>query len=96
MFPLSPFECRVLTAMNVSPFPNSWAFFKAFQVFCTYLHIRPSFNTFMYFYQIKHNAEVGWVSLKEAQHGPLFTVYHSSFKKFKNKFFKLKCALQDQ
>jgi len=40
----------------------------------------------MYFYKLKHKLEVGWVSLKNAQHGPLFTIYTSSFNNFKHKF----------
>ena len=43
----------------------------------------------MYFYQLKHGAKVGWVSLNGIQHDSFFTVYSSSFKGFKNHFFKV-------
>jgi len=56
-FPLSPFECRMLTTMNVAPsqlHPNSWAFLKAFPILCHKLHIESTINVLMYFYQLKH------------------------------------------
>jgi len=35
----------------------------------------------MYFYQLKHGGEVGWVLLNETQFDHLFKVYFFSFKK---------------
>jgi len=50
----------------------------------------------MYFDQLKHGNRVGWVSLNGDHFGPLFTIYASSFKNFKDKFFKLSTAKDKQ
>lgn len=55
-FPLSDFECEMLSLMNVAPVqlhPNSWAFWGAIQIFCMRLSIESTINKFMYFYQLK-------------------------------------------
>jgi len=54
--PFSNFECSMLTIMDVAPsqlHPNSWAFLRAFQILCHFLHIRSAVNKFMFFYQLK-------------------------------------------
>jgi len=43
--PFSSFECGMLSAMNVALshlHPNSWAFLKAFQIVCDFLHMKPT------------------------------------------------------
>jgi len=66
-FPLFDFECCLLTKINQTLsqlHPNSWTFLKAFQILCTHLSIRPSVNTFMYFYQLKHGPEYDYVLME--------------------------------
>jgi len=61
VFPLTSFEGWMLTMMNIASIqlhPNSWAFFKSFQLLCEYLHIQPIVNKFMYFYELNQNPEV--------------------------------------
>jgi len=91
-FSLSDFEAGMLTIMNIAPsqlHPNSWAFLKCFEILCGHLGFEPLVSVFMYFYQVKFGKFVGWVSLSAAYDGSLFTLYNSSCKHFKIKFFKL-------
>jgi len=88
----------LLTMMNIVSsqlHPNSWAFFKSFELLCGHLGLEPSINVFTHFYQIKFGKLVGWVSLNATYDGSLFTLYRSSYKFFKTKFFKLRCHLED-
>jgi len=79
--PFSPFECGMMSALNVAPsqlHPNTWGFLKAFQILCEFLRIQPIVNKFIYFYQIKYGDPIGWISLCGAQYGPLFSLYCGS------------------
>jgi len=49
----------------------------------------------MYFFQLNHRDPVGWISLNAAQYGQLFKLYSSSWKNFKDKFFKVKLRKSD-
>jgi len=99
IFPLSNFEAQILIFMNVAPCElhlNSWAFLKYFQIIFHQLHMEPTLNKFTYFYQLKYGKLIDLVSFNGAQYGALFTLYQSSYKYFKTKFFKLKCASRDE
>jgi len=98
-FPLTDFEAGMLNLMNIAPsqlHPNSWAFLRCFELLCDQLGLAPSVNAFIYFYQMKFEKLVGWVSLSSSHGSPLFTLYNSSYKHFKTKFFKLRCHPEDE
>ena len=98
-FLLTNFEARMLTTMNIAPsqlHPKSWVFFECFEILCCKLNLEPSINVFMYFYKVKFVKFVGWVSLSATYNTPLFTLYNSSYKHFKTKFFKLQCHSKDK
>jgi len=60
-FPLAEFESDLLSMLSIahSQFhPNSWTFTKALQILCNQLGFTPASNTFMYLYQLKHDAKV--------------------------------------
>jgi len=85
-FPLTDFEAGMLNLMNIIPSqlrPNSWAFVKCFELLCDQLGLDPSLNVFTYFYQMKFDKLVGWVSLSPSHSSPFFNLYNSSYKYFK-------------
>jgi len=98
-FPLSSFECQMLTERQTAPsqlHPNTWGFLKAFQILCKYLSIEPIVNKFMFFYQIKYGESIGWISLAHANTRlKLFSLYKNSFNAFKDAFFKVKAMKTD-
>jgi len=97
-FPLTNFEVSMLRLMNIAPsqlHPNSWAFIKCFKLLCDQLGLQSSINIFTHFYQMKFGKRVGWVSLSTRHSSPLFTLYNSSYKHFKPRFFKLHCHPED-
>ena len=72
-FPLTDFEAGMLNLMNIAPsqlHPNSWAFLRCFELLCDQLGLVPSVNTFTYFYQMKFEKPVGWVSLSSSHESP--------------------------
>jgi len=88
----------MLTLMNIAPsqlHPNSWTFLKCFELLYVHLGFEPSTNVFTHFYQMKIGRFVSWVSLSATYSGSLFTLYSSSYKYSKTKFFKLRCHLGD-
>jgi len=98
-FPLTDFEAGMLSLMNIAPsqlHPNSWAFLRCFELVCSHLGFEPSLSVFTYFYQMKIDKLVGWVSLTASHDTPLFSLYNSSYKFFKTKFFKLCCHPEDK
>lgn len=69
------FECGMLRTMNIAYVqlhPNNWAFLRSFHIHCTSLKIIPTINKFMYFYQLKMVAKVGWASLNTYKFGIFF------------------------
>ena len=98
VFPLSQFECEVLSALSVAPsqlHPNSWGFIKAFEIVCRHLGLTPTANVFRSFHQLKHGERVGWVSLSGLQRLALLAPYSDSVKRWKDKFFKVR-AVSDE
>ena len=97
-FPLIDFEAGMLSLMNIAPsqlHPNIWAFLTCFELVYNHLGFEPSLNVFTYFYQMKIGKLVGWVSLTASHGTPLFSLYNSSYKFLKTKFFKLCCHPED-
>jgi len=98
-FPLSSFECQMLTEMQTVPsqlHPNTWGFLQAFQIVCKYFSIKQTINKFMFFYQMKYGESIGWISLSPASSRlKLFSLYKNSFNAFKDAFFKVKARKTD-
>jgi len=89
-FPFQIFNYEMLGLMNVSHVqlhPNNWAFLRAFQILCKSLNIEPIVNKFMYFYELKMGAKVGWASLNAYTFRKLFRLYSHSWEKFQVKVF---------
>lgn len=89
----------MLSLMNVASIqlhPNNWAFLCAFQILCKSLNIEPTVHKFVYFYQLKMGAKVGWPSLNTYKFEKLFQLYTQSWKNFKSNLFwvwsKLVCG----
>jgi len=98
-FPLSTFECELLTEMQTAPSklaPNTWGFLQAFQIVCKYFSIELTKNKFMFFYQMKYGESIGWISLSPiSSRLKLFSLYKNSFNTFKDAFFKVKARKTD-
>ncbi|KAH1211089.1 hypothetical protein GmHk_15G045251 [Glycine max] len=83
----SDFKCEVLIEMNVALtqlHPNNWTFMKAFLILCYYLNITLNCQQV----KVSEDGKVGWVSMMGAR-GSLFTLFNSSWKKFKTHFLKI-------
>jgi len=64
--PFSRFEREVLTKINVAPtqlYPNSWTFFKAFDILFGFLGCAPSVDIFLHFFEVKRQRNNLWVTL---------------------------------
>jgi len=76
--PLSIFEKKLLTELNVAPaqlHPNSWTFIRAFNILCSQLGISPPVEVFLYFFEAKHTSSMLWVSLNGAPGRALLTLF---------------------
>nr|KYP49459.1 hypothetical protein KK1_028806 [Cajanus cajan] len=91
--PFTQFECDFLNFINSAPcqlHPNSWGFFRAFQVLCSTLGIEVSLSVFLHFYQLKMGVPpYGLMSLNGRKAGGLFSLYSQSYKNFKQEFFRV-------
>nr|KYP65352.1 hypothetical protein KK1_011585 [Cajanus cajan] len=91
--PFTQFECDFLNFVNSDPcqlHPNSWGFFRAFQVLCSTLGIGLSLPVFLHFYRLKLGIPpYGWASLSGSKAGRLFSLYSQSYKNFKQEFFRV-------
>lgn len=93
--PLSSFECDVLNYLHLAPtqlHPNGWAFLRSFTIVCRTLGLEVSLGRFMYFFQAKVGTKVGWVSLNSSAGLGIFAAYTTSYKDFKDKFFRVRAG----
>lgn len=91
-FSLNEFTMGVLRVVNVvlnQLHPNSWASPQAFRLICDMFWLRPSTQTFLHFYSSRPTNCVSWLLLTSQRGNILFTLYTSSYKNFKEKFFKI-------
>ncbi|XP_072054488.1 uncharacterized protein [Arachis hypogaea] len=91
--PFSKFECSVLKQMNCAPsqvHPNGWAFIKCFEVLMEFLGIEPEVELFFSLFQAKGVWKGVWVNLNSTPGFAVFKLYKSSFKDFKEMFFKVR------
>lgn len=92
--PCSPFQCEVLCAINVAPtklHPNSLAFVRAFEIVCIELVI----VKFFHFYSLRLGKQARWVSLHGHHNNRLFSIFTSSYKKFKTDLFKVRSSPEE-
>ncbi|CAK8531541.1 unnamed protein product [Lathyrus sativus] len=94
--PFSKFQCDVLAALNVAPsqlHPNTWGFIRAFEILCSCVGVEPSADKFLYFFQVKVSGKVGWISASGRSGRRLLNAFCSSYKNWKNMFFKVRSGL---
>ena len=92
LIPFDDFCSGVLHTLNVAPtqlHPNSWAYKRAFQLFCSTLAIISTIPLFLYHYLTRPGRKVGWLSLVSHPRNCLFKPYLTSYKFFKDTFVKI-------
>ncbi|KOM37394.1 hypothetical protein LR48_Vigan03g077600 [Vigna angularis] len=92
LLPFSDFQMGVLRTLNVAPtqlHPNGWAFMQAFSAICSGLALKPTPAAFLYFFHVQPHPSKPWVSFRTVGNKHLLTLYNSSYKDFKNHFFKV-------
>jgi len=86
------FTAGVLKELNVAStqlHPNSWASMQAFHIVCKTFGLRPLTSCFLHFY-VSHPVKLtGWQSLVSREGSVLFKPFTTSYKNFKEKFFKV-------
>jgi len=90
--PFDDFTMGVLRMLNVTPtqlHPNSWASLQGFRLLAEMFHLRPSPHIFLSYYSTCPSYPVKWVSLVSQSHNVPFTPFSSSYKYFKDSFFKI-------
>ncbi|XP_057431497.1 uncharacterized protein LOC130724309 [Lotus japonicus] len=90
--PFSEFECDVLRTLKVAPtqlHPNSWAYVRAFSILCRNYKINPSARLFFCFFERMFSRK-GWVSLIRIPGKSILSLFTSSYKNFKTKYFRVK------
>jgi len=62
---------------------------KAFRILCKYLSLSPSPGVFLYFYSYRLGKRPSWLSLISQSKTCLLSPFTSSYKNFKDDFFKI-------
>jgi len=86
------FSIRVLRALNVAPtqlHPNNWAYIWGFRMLCLGLGLTATPALFLHHYCTRPGKKVGWLSLVSQNKNRLLAPYTSSYKQFKETFFKV-------
>ncbi|KOM57202.1 hypothetical protein LR48_Vigan11g023400 [Vigna angularis] len=92
LLPFSDFQMGVLRTLNLAPTQlhlNGWAFMQAFSAICSGLALYPTPVAFLYFFHVQPHPSKPWVSFRTVENKHLLTLYNSSYKDFKNHFFKV-------
>jgi len=90
--PFDDFTVGVLRTLNVAPtqlHPNFWASLQAFRLLAEMFHLYLSSHVFLSYYSTRPSHPVKWVSLVSQSHNVPFTLFSSSYKYFKDSFFKI-------
>jgi len=90
--PFDAFTAGVLKELNVAPtqlHPNSWASMQAFRIVCRTFGLRPLPSCFLHFYSSYPAKLASWQSLVSRAGSVLFKPFTTSYKNFKEKFFKV-------
>lgn len=91
-FPFDDFTMRVLQILNVAPtqlHPNSWAILQAFRILCQIFGLKPTPESFLYYYHTHPSTHVGWLSLSSQPENLRFAAFTTSYKNFKEYYFKV-------
>ena len=94
-FPLTAFKKWVLRKLNVALaqlHPNSWAFVKAFQTLFKALGLMPTLGKFFNFFEFTNTKKTIWVSLNSIDGQGILTLYTTSYKNLKGRFFKVRAT----
>ena len=90
--PFDEFTMGVLRLLNVAPtqlHPNAWASLQAFRALTEVFRLNPSPKVFLSYYTTHPASPCKWVSLVSKPGEVLFTPFNSSYKYFKDAFFKI-------
>jgi len=91
-FPFDDFTMGVLRTLNVAPtqlHPNSWAILQAFRIICRVFRLNPTPQSFLYYYNTYPGTPVSWFSLISRSGNVRFAPYTTSYKFFKDNYFKI-------
>ncbi|KOM53185.1 hypothetical protein LR48_Vigan09g184400 [Vigna angularis] len=92
LLPFSDFQMGVLRTLNLAPtqlHPNGWAFMQVFSAICSGLALYLTPAAFLYFFHVQPHPSKPWVSFRTVGNKHLLTLFNSSYKDFKNHFFKV-------
>jgi len=84
--PFNNFERELLTEINVALaqlHPNSWAFIRAFSIFCNHFGHARSVDVFLHFFEAKNPGKNLWVSFSGVTGRVILTLFQQSYKGFK-------------
>ena len=90
--PFDNFTIGVLRTLNVAPtqlHPNSWAALQAFRVLCRLFKLEPTLESFLYYYNMRLSTPVSWLSLSSRPGNIRFATFTTSYKNFKERYFKI-------
>jgi len=80
---------RILKVASTQLYPNSWVALQAFRVLCDLFKLIPTPQAFLYYYNTRPSTPVSWLSLSSRPGNVWFAPYTTSYKKFKEKYFKI-------
>jgi len=83
---------NVLRILNIAPtqlHPNSWAILQAFRIICQIFGLTPTPESFLYYYNTHPSTPVGWLSLSSRSGNVRFAAFTTSYKNFKDYYFKV-------
>jgi len=90
--PFDDFTMDVLLILNLSPtqlHPNSWACLQAFRMVCQLFELTPMAKVFLFYYSTYPVSPVSWVSLVSRPGSVRFAAFTTSYKNFKERYFKI-------
>jgi len=86
------FTMDVLRLLNLAPtqlHPNSWASLQAFRMVCQLFELTPRVEVFLFYYNTYPVSPISWVSLVSRPGSVRFTAFTTSYKNFKERYFKI-------
>jgi len=90
--PFDKFTMDVLRILNVAPtqlHPNTWASLQGFRLLAEMFRLKPSPHVYLHYFSSRPASPVRWLSLISQSKAVLFSPFASSYKYFKNAFFKI-------
>jgi len=86
---ISSLVCSLILSFAFLSMNSLWASLQAFRLLAEMFRLRPSPHVFLSFYSTRPSSPVKWVSLVSQSPNVLFTPFSSSYKYFKDSFFKI-------